>query len=136
MIRKKTRPRRRREPRRTIYESALSKAEAELERRVAQRTETLRKLEYLSVRIPYLENLVSALSEPPAASSRDREVGPSSDEARVAPVPIPTPTSQEDWLQKYMPSAGRLTTSTPPVRVEPSGNSADPDEFLSDEPVG
>jgi hypothetical protein len=126
---------RRRETRRTIYESALSKAEVELEKASGQRTDALMKLDRLSKRIPWLENLVAALTEaePPTASPKEREVGPSSEQARV--VPVPPPTSQEEWLQKYMPPTGRLTTASPPVRVEPSGNSADPDEFLSDEPV-
>jgi len=131
---KKKKPARR--PRsRTTYDVTLDHATARLEKAVIERTDCLMKLDALRRQIPWLENLVIALTPPPELEPvRPIPSTPAQglvEQAHETPQ-APAVKSQEEWLQKYMPPTGRLTTATPPVRSQPDGNAADPDEFLTD----
>jgi hypothetical protein len=148
---KKTKSRRSHHPR-TTYDVTLEHASARLEKAQNERTDCLMKLDLLSRQIPWLENLVQAVTPAPEQPLGGAlGVGPSQHspgavvtaaeiaakeaawKAQNAPEPEPVPAAdQEAFLARFTPPTGRITTSAPPVHPQPSGNSADPDEFLQD----
>lgn len=125
----------RRPPRRSTYETALDHAATRLEKAVQERTAALMKLDELAREIPYLENIVQALTP-------RTEAKPVVQAQAVYPPPEPIPPTpegaimdQEAYLERFMPRTGRITTAAPPVNVrpQPDGSSPDPDEFLKDD---
>ena len=139
MTKKKTRkpqPRRRL----TSYERALEDAERRLEKATDERAECLVRLQDLAREIPYLEDIVRALTASEDVTPRQVEAQATIAAGLAAgPPPAPDPASppvdQAAFLARFMPRPGRTTSMTPPqTRVTPpQGNSSDPDEFLGDD---
>ncbi|MBO0799785.1 MAG: hypothetical protein J2P31_13270, partial [Blastocatellia bacterium] len=106
---KKKKPVRRPAPRRTTYDIAREHAATRLGKAIDERTECLKKLDQLAYEIPYLENIVSALSgpetapAPPAVLPQNRSPQPEPYSApTAAPVPqTPVIMDQEEYLQRF-----------------------------------
>src|SRR5262245_12488258 len=139
---KKKKPRRPQPRRRlTSYERALEDAERRLEKATNERAQYLIKPQDLAREIPYLEDIVRALTPPEEVTPQRQVEAQATIAAGLAagPPPAPDPASppvdQAAFLARFMPRPGRTTSmAPPPLRVtQPQGNSADPDEFLGDD---
>lgn len=144
MSTKKKKPTRRTRSR-TTYECALDLATRRLEKAVEERTSALMKLDELAREIPSLENSVTALKAlVEAKSPREMKAAPQLPRLDPyapqqytpppPPAPMPADIDQEEFLQRFLPRTGRITSTSPPSETVPQsdGSSPDPDEFLAD----
>lgn len=119
---------------RTSYERALEDAQARLEKAIDERTAALMKIDALNREIPYLEGIVIALTPPPV-EEKERAASVARPAVPYDPAPkAPETMGQEDYLAKFLPRPGRITTASPPQTPPPHvEDNPDPDEFLRDD---